>query len=737
MFSFSLAVCVLAGFTSVETGTVFPGDGIAIQGYSSIESPGFPGIEEWTGSGPWGGNVKALVTAFSNDSIVLAGCGFSMTPDAGGVFRSIDGGLSWSETELFPIPVNDICSGGPQAPNTFYAATRTGLYISEDLGVTWTTVSGMSTSYVIGIGTSSGNSDILIAGLSSNNGIRRSEDGGTSFSEVGLSSGFMKGFGCDPEHPDTMYVAMSGSDYSLYQSTDAGLSWSPIGPAVSGWGVLVAPFGSGETVIVTTSDGFYMTENYGADWTLVVSGSSYAPAVCDGANLYAPAISAGGVYESTDQGETWSFNAQGIVGSYWQAGTACSTGYLAGHYGGVYISPGAGEVYTVSQNGIGNGYFHAISYTEGNNTLLAGGEHHGLWRSTDLGASWNIVFPGPGNWSIYDIAPQSDLYYSGDVRYAATGNGVYRSDNEGDSWAAAGLSGTQISSVAFDPADPDIAWAGTATAGVHYTTDGGGTWTAGTGFPFALYPCIDLFTYPSGDKRIFVCFQQSGAGVYYSDDDGVSYTEVAVSGSYHPDISVNDNPISPSAYLATDSGIWSSSDFGESWFPCDGSSGLMWEVLGERDVDVFAGSNGSGVFWSHASGYGWELLNTGIENKVVWDMAYGATPAQMFASLRGFGVVELTDDRLGIEESEGNCLLSIQPLTNPVTSSVNFRVTGLENETGELSVYSSLGRVISRQLFNAENELLWQPVEDIPAGVYLVRLTSGDRTASSKVVFLR
>ncbi len=737
MFLFSLVVCVLTGFTSVETGAVISGDGIAMQGYSSIDSPGAPGVEEWTGTGPWGGNVKALVTAFSDDSIVLVGCGFSMTPDAGGVFRSTDGGVSWSETELFPIPVNDICSGGPQAPNTFYAGTRTGLYISEDLGVTWTTVSGMSSSYVIGIGASSGDSDILIAGLSSNSGIRRTDDGGASFSEVGLSSGFMKGFGCDPDHSDTMYVAMSGMDYSLYRSTDAGLSWSPIGPAGSGWGVLVAPFGNGETILVTTSDGFYMTENYGADWALVAAGSSYAPAVCDGTNLYAPVISAGGVYESTDQGETWSLNAQGIVGSYWQAGAACSTGYIAGHYGGVYRTPGTGEEYTVSQNGIGNGYFHATSYTEGNNTLLAGGEHHGLWKSTDLGASWNIVFPGPGNWSIYDIAPQSNLYYSGDVRYAATGDGVYRSDDAGDTWAPAGLSGTQISSVAFDPADPDIAWAGTATAGVHYTTNGGGTWTAGTGFPFALYPSIDLFIHENGDIRIFVAFQQSGAGVYYSDDGGVSYTGVAISGSYHPDISVNDNALSPSAYVATDSGIWRSSDLGESWTPCEGSSGLMWEVLGTQDVDVFAGGNGNGIYWSPDCGYGWEPLNTGIEDKVVWDITYGGAPNQIFASLRGFGVVELTDDQLGIEEAVGNSLLTIQPLTNPVTSSVNFRVTGMENSTGELSVYSPVGRVICRQLINCDTGFHWQPNEDTPAGVYLVRLTSDESTASSKVVLLR
>ncbi len=94
---------------------------------------------------------------------------------------------------------------------------------------------------MIGIGVHSEDTDILIAGLSSNTGVRRSDDGGATWSEVGLSNGYMKGFGCDPEHPDTMYLAMSGMDYSLYRSTDAGLSWTALGPAGSGWGLLVAP----------------------------------------------------------------------------------------------------------------------------------------------------------------------------------------------------------------------------------------------------------------------------------------------------------------------------------------------------------------------------------------------------------------------------------------------------------------------------------------------------------------
>lgn len=730
------AACLFFGFTSGETGCVFPDDQFG-QGYSQVDVPVEPGVGEWTVTGPWGGNLKALAVSPSDGDLVLAGCGFSMTSDAGGVFKSTDGGVNWSETELFPIQVNDLCSAGLNGPGTFYAATRTGLYRSNDNGENWETVSGMATSYVIGIGVAAENTDILIAGLSSNNGVRRSDDGGSTWTEVGLSTGYMKGFGCDPQHPDTMYLAMSGLDYSLYRSTDAGLSWSETGPAGSGWGVLVAPFGTGETIIVTTSDGFYMTQDYGSSWDLAVSGSSYAPAVYDGTNLYAPVISAGGVYESTDQGQTWTLNTLGIVAAYWQAGCASSQGYLAGHYGGVYLTPSPESEYTVSQNGISNGYFHAVSFFSGDSTLLAGGEYHGLWRSTDLGQSWDVITPGPANWTIYDIAPQSDLHYAGQVMYIATGSGVFRSDDGGDSWVQAGFSGTQISSVAFHPENPDIAWAGTASSGVHYTTDGGENWTPGSGFPFALYPAIEIIGSSSGDLRILVSFQQNGEGVYYSDDDGASYTLSPVPGSYHPDLSTRWGlGITPMAYLATDNGVYRSDDMGENWTACPGSSGLMWAVQGELDTNVFAGTSGSGVRWSPDMGSTWQNLNTGIENKVVWDIVYGPVSTQLFASLRGFSLAELTENQLGIEEGIKTDVTGIFPSVNPVTSSVNFTLTGMGENTGEVVIYSAAGRVVHRQNVSSDS-ISWNPGEEIPSGIYLVRLSSRENTADVKLVLVR
>ncbi len=99
--------------------------------------------------------------------------------------------------------------------------------------------------------------------------------------------------------------------------------------------------------------------------------------------------------------------------------------------------------------------------------------------------------------------------------------------------------------------------------------------------------------------------------------------------------SISPQPLSfiPVCYLATDQDIWTSQDDGESW-NLTGSLGLIWDVIGGNDLKAFAGSNGTGVYYSNNLGMAWSQLNTGIEDKVIWDIT---ADTHRLSSLRASG----------------------------------------------------------------------------------------------------
>jgi len=563
-----------------------------------------------------------------------------MATNVGGVWFSNDGGVTWQTSDLYGKPMYTVFAS-TASPGEFLAGGRYGLYKSIDSGESWNLLSLQST-FVLKAGEKYNNSDIIIAGYSSNVGVRRSIDGGLTWETVSLNSGFMKGFATTPANPEKMFLCGSSMSSSAFVSSDDGSSWQAIGPAGAGEGIYVSPLDE-DFILLGHENGLYKTINGGTDWTLVLSSGSGRNVVEKDGVFYA-AQYGGGLYESTDNGDTWTLNNNGVVDYYWQATGKSDVGVLFGMWGGIMRSNGFGDTHVMSHHGLDNAFTHALAYFRDTNELWAGTEGSGIYKSTDGGISWESKSNGLSTWWIYDFAPSDDIDYSAERLLVATYNGIFASDDNAENWNQVGLGGTQCSGVEIHPTNIDIFWAGASMPPIKYTENGGQTWQDCTGFPFALYPKLKIGKNNSGSDRIFIAFQQMGSTVYYA-DDGINFTAGAdLSATYLPRLSVRHQAttgLPQMIYCATDTGVYKSSDAGENWTNA-GFYQFCWSVQGSRNEEIYAGTD-YGVYFSE-DGSTWVAMNENISNQNIWNIVYGQTDDQLFCSTRGSGVYEYSHE---------------------------------------------------------------------------------------------
>ena len=117
----------------------------------------------------------------------------------------------------------------------------------------------------------------------------------------------------------------------------------------------------------------------------------------------------------------------------------------------------------------------------------------GVWKTTNGGTTWEPIFDHEGSASIGDIAvapsnPQIIWVGTGEAnnqRSSSWGDGVYKSENGGKTWANMGLRKSEhIGRVIVNPANPEIVfvaaagplWGAGGDRGLFRTTDGGRTW---------------------------------------------------------------------------------------------------------------------------------------------------------------------------------------------------------------------------------------------------------------------
>jgi photosystem II stability/assembly factor-like uncharacterized protein len=255
--------------------------------------------------------------------------------------------------------------------------------------------------------------------------------------------------------------------------------------------------------------------------------------------------------------------------------------------------------------------FAAVWYREAG----AGG---GVFRSDDGARTW--LPSGLEGQAVRAL--EMALPREGDL-LAGTRTGVFHSTDNGKSWQRISPADNQelqnIDSLAVDPQDTSVIYAGT----YHLpwkTTDGGGHWqVAGTGM-IDDSDVMSLRVDSTNPSRIYL---SACSGIYRSDNRGASWLKLQgiPYGSRRTQAIVQDRETPETLFAATTQGLWLTRDAGENWkrtTPADWviSSVLVLPAAAGSKRKVVLGTEGQGVLVSEDGGETFSVSNAGFRHVV-------------------------------------------------------------------------------------------------------------------------
>jgi uncharacterized protein (TIGR03437 family) len=494
----------------------------------------------------WRVVLRGAITDFAvnpaDSNIAFAAVGnFNGGPD-NGIFRSLDGGETWSRLneglpEAGTMGRMSIAVSATDA-NVLYAlivrATDYnfhGLFRSLNGGATWSQIGNLPSDMFTEDGVGQGFSNLLIRtdprtpGVVFAGGTKlwRSADFGASWEDVSTPARLPEDphdLVFDPIDPTTLYVL---GDSGVYRSSDSGRTFTSLNQTL-GVGLL-------QSVALHPTN---------------------------------PGLAVGGTQDN---------------------GTVLYTGSLR------WEQARAGD------SGL-------VFYDRANpQTVYAVARRHSLRRSDDGGRTFQLIANGlDGNDRVQFYPPFLQDSQDPNTLYFATQR-VWRSTNRGDAWTAlsgdlTGSASATISALAVAPTDARVLFAGTSNGRVQVSLDAGASWRATAPLPNRFVTSISIE--PIYPGRAVITLSGFGAShVFRTENFGETWEDISIN---LPDVPVNASMIDAvnfqTVYIGTDIGIFVRLADG-SWRPMkDGFPNVVVLGLSQNSATglIAAATHGRGVF---------------------------------------------------------------------------------------------------------------------------------------------
>jgi photosystem II stability/assembly factor-like uncharacterized protein len=501
-------------------------------------------------------DINSLAIDPLSPSILYAGANAPTLPgsdrSAGGLFKSIDGGLTWRKSST-GIPENSfgflsarLVTLAPSSPGTIYTVNTEGIYKSVDAGSNWSLVNPLAGDYIFSLAVDPKSPSTIYLGAQY--AVLKTTDGGATWKRIEQSNGLpfelIRSLATDPLSPLTIYAGYAGTHAGLSKSTDGGSTWASLANGPQGaLGDSVAFAIDPRNPSVLYANGSKSTDG-GVTWILAQKGlrKMWVASIAVGSGVSAPVYAAGvareggmGVFKSSDRGATWTQTGTGL--------------------------PDA-TVYSLAEDPLSEG------------TLFAG-TSDGLYKTIDGAITWVRQTPAPNDWTPWVTSIAVDPR-NGTTAYAATrqqyiglgnyaGGGLLKTTDGGDSWTTLSNSLVKRSTgpIAIDPHEPSTLYIASGDT-LFKSTDGG----AST-FPLIFGSDVGSVTLTSiavDDREGAVYAGTFGAGIFKSTDGGSNWIRInqGLTEPYVEAIAI-DRSTPETLYAGTRGGVFQSEDAGLTW----------------------------------------------------------------------------------------------------------------------------------------------------------------------------
>ena len=485
----------------------------------------------------------------TNPQVLFAASGNNVK-GPGGIFRTTDGGANWQK--VLSGEVLTVVTISPSNPNVVYAGSGSSFFRSDDGGNTWQRF--------------------------------YKQDVGYFWGPPGVNAGFPISAVVDLDDPYTVFA--NNYNGGNFKSTDGGETWVDASEGYTGAHLHDIAIDADHPAIVYTvgRSGPFRSYRGGEDWT----GIAFAPAI--ESEWYAVALHPadrrqvlisdefnGLLWKSTDGGNTWR-----TIFNHPDAGDPCPLVECRHGFRAIAYAPSNPNIVYAgmsrSRRTVENGEFPGPSF--------------GMFKSTDGGETWAEINTDleTSLINIHRIAvhpTDSNVVYIGTWK-----DGVFKTTDGGQSWVLKnnGLVSADVRSLAIDPANPQVIYAGLGEgAGVFKSTDGGGLWEAiNTGLNIEC----PSYLLPIGRAQQGMSVEPPPRRAVGADYYPVPWTSIW-------DIVID--PTDSQTLYAADhhSGVYLSTDGGATWVPIN--EGLSTRAVTALAISsdgkmLYAATEGEGVF---------------------------------------------------------------------------------------------------------------------------------------------